>query len=491
LISRFKKKIRSIFGSGKSDSPSPENSVRYAEKKEPEPPSGAHSRKSSTHNERNVRKPARNVRHSFGDKKSSTPHKISKAPEMPALKEVEPEEGKCRFSELDVNKEILCALQDLDFKYCTPIQQKCLPDALNGKDITGKAQTGTGKTAAFLIAAFTKLLRNPKNALKRGSCRILVLAPTRELAMQIHKDAEGISKYCGFNNLAVFGGMDHRKQRDRLDYPIDALVGTPGRILDFCNSRHLNLADTEVLIIDEADRMLDMGFIPDVRRIVNKLPKTGVRQTMFFSATLTDEITRLVDKWLEDPVTVETESDQVVTDLIDQKFYSVSRSEKFAMLLWILNNSDIERMLIFGNRKDYNTDLYNKLRRNNIECELLSGDIPQKKRMNILEDFRSGRIKVVVATDVAARGIHVEGISHVVNYDLPERPDDYIHRIGRTGRAGATGKAISFVCEYGAYMLEELEKTLEEKINCIYPDEEMVKLPPLPRNGQRNRSRNY
>jgi ATP-dependent RNA helicase RhlB len=227
-----------------------------------------------------------------------------------------------------------------------------------------------------------------------------------------------------------------------------------------------------------------MGFIPDVRRIVSKLPEAGERQTMFFSATLTNEITRLVERWLVNPVSIEAESENIVTDLIEQKFYTVSRDEKLAMLLWLIGNSAIERMLVFGNRKDTTAILVNKLRKFGVRCEILSGDVPQKKRLKILDLFRKGDIKVLIATDVAARGIHVDGVSHVINYDLPEKPEDYIHRIGRTGRAGAAGISISFVCEYGAYCLGDIEKLLGYEVNCIYPDEQMVAMPEYKRKSK-------
>ena len=419
------------------------------------------------------------------------PHKASAqavAPlVMPELVDVPPEEGKTRFIELDLAKEILCAVQDLKFRYCTPIQQKCLPAALEGRDVTGKAQTGTGKTAAFLAAAFTTLLRKPKENRKPGSCRVLVLAPTRELAIQIHKDAEALGKYGNFNNLVIFGGMGHKEQRAALQKPIDVLVGTPGRILDYMSTQHLNLSDVEILVIDEADRMLDMGFIPDVRRIVSRTPRPGKRQTMFFSATLTPEILRLVNSWLLDPVTVEVAPEQVVATTIEQRFYAVSKNDKFAFLHWLLNNDQATRMLVFGNRKDSTFRLTQNLRRYGIRSELLSGDIPQEKRLKILERFRSGQTPVLVATDVAARGIHVDNVSHVINYDLPERPEDYVHRIGRTGRAGMSGKAISFVCEFGAYSLEGIEELIEQQIKCLHPEENMLHLPPPPPESEINR----
>ncbi|MCX6356831.1 MAG: DEAD/DEAH box helicase, partial [Candidatus Aureabacteria bacterium] len=302
----------------------------------------------------------------------------------PGIVEMPVVEGKARFTDLPIAKEALCGIQRLGFQYCTPIQEQCLPPALAGSDVTGRAQTGTGKTAAFLTAAYTHMLRNPIADRMVGAPRVLVLAPTRELALQIFKDAEALGAYCGCNNHVVYGGMGHEEQRDDLGRPIDILVGTPGRIIDYCRSGHLKLKHVEILVIDEADRMLDMGFIPDVRRIVIQTPPPGKRQTMFFSATLTSEITRLVDRWLKDPVMIEAESEQLVTDLIDQRFYSVARDEKFSLLLWLLRNEKVERMLIFGNRKDSTQRLADMLERYGVHCGLLSGDIPQRKRLRIL-----------------------------------------------------------------------------------------------------------
>lgn len=398
-------------------------------------------------------------------------------PKPEKLEEVPFEEGKIPFGGLPIHQDILYGLQELDFKYCTPIQEKTLPILLSGRDLTGKAQTGTGKTAAFLIAAFTHILNNPRENRIPGTCRVLVLAPTRELAVQIHKDAEALSCYTDLNNLVIFGGMDYQKQRKRLEMPIDILIGTPGRIIDYSRNGYLRLSQTEILVIDEADRMLDMGFIPDVRRIVNQLPPAGKRQTMFFSATLEAKIIRLVESWLINPETVESESDQLVTDLIDQQFYAVTRREKIPMLLWLLGHEKYERVIIFGNRKDRNEELVRQLARYNIYCVLLSGDVPQEKRMKILERFRQGTERILIATDVAARGIHVDDVSLVINYDLPEQPEDYVHRIGRTGRAGQKGRSVSLVCEFGGYVLPDLEKLLGREFKCVIPDDEMVKMP--------------
>ena len=396
---------------------------------------------------------------------------------MPAFVPPPEQEGKTRFCDLDLAPEVLAATQDLGFQYCTEIQKECLPYSLQGKDLAAKAQTGTGKTAAFLAATITRLIRKPAENRKPGTCRVLVLAPTRELAVQIHDDAEALAKYTNLYNLVIFGGMDHKGQREALNRPVDILVGTPGRILDYSGSRHLDLSCTETLIIDEADRMLDMGFIPDVSRIVRQLPPPGVRETMLFSATLEPEILRLVRNWLHEPVFLESEPEHVVTDLIEQRFYAVLDEQKLPILLYLIRTEKPERLIIFGNRKDKIRTLVRELYRYGVDAELLSGDVPQAKRLKILERFRSGQIRVLVATDVAARGIHVDGITHVVNYDLPEQPDDYVHRIGRTGRAGAKGISISFVCEYGAYVLPDIEKYAGMEVHTVQAEPEMLLLP--------------
>lgn len=387
------------------------------------------------------------------------------------------QEGTMRFVDLDLPKSLLRGICELDFKYCTPIQQECLPPSLEGRDTTGKAQTGTGKTAAFLVATMAHILANPKTDRRGGDVRALVLAPTRELAIQIHKDAEDLGKYCGLRNLVVYGGMDHKRQRDQLSDPVDILVGTPGRLIDYMQSRHLNLRHVEILIIDEADRMLDMGFIPDVRRIVNSTPRPGQRRTQLFSATFSSAILRLVENWQVDPVRLEVDPENIVSDLIEEIFYSVSTDDKLSVLLWVLRTEKVDRMLIFTNRKDEAAYLDGKLKQHGISSCLLSGDVAQKNRMRILEDFREGRTRVVVATDVAGRGIHVENITHVINFDLPYEVESYVHRIGRTGRAGTAGKAISLACEYGSYIVPDLEEFIGRQIEFTQPPGEALELP--------------
>ena len=394
------------------------------------------------------------------------------------LREVPPEAGKTRFLDMPLHEDLQFALQDIGFEYCTPIQEKALPYLLEGRDLAGKAQTGTGKTAAFLLALFQRMLTEPAPEPTPGRCRALILAPTRELAIQIHKDACDIAKYTGLYNTVVFGGMDHEKQRAALNRPIDVLIGTPGRVIDYARSGSLKLDSAAFLVLDEADRMLDMGFIPDVRRIIGMMPPREKRQTLLFSATLSPEITRLAAGFQRsDFVTVESEPDSIVGENIEQTFYSVSVREKLPMLCYTINHETFDRMLIFGNRKDHNLEIQHQLLRRGISCELLSGDIPQQKRLNILERFRSGETRILIATDVAARGIHVDDVSIVINYDLPEQAEDYVHRIGRTGRAGHKGKSISFVCEYGAYTMPAIEELLTCEFKSILPDEEMLVLP--------------
>ncbi len=406
------------------------------------------------------------------------PYQVRPALPKPEQLIVPPEvEGKVRFCDLNIHEDIKFAIQEMKFEYCTEIQTMALPIVLSGQDIAAKAQTGTGKTAAFLLAIFNNLLNNPKNDRRPGQCRALVMAPTRELAIQIYKDAESIARFTNLHNVVVFGGMDHEKQRAQLAQPIDILIGTPGRIIDFSRSGNLLLNQVETLVIDEADRMLDMGFIPDVKRIIAQTPPKTSRQTLLFSATLDEHVMSLAESFLNNHQLVESEPEKLVGDLIEQLFYVVSGSEKLAFLVNLLQKNDFERVLIFGNRKDRNSKLQYDLAQYGIECELLSGDISQEKRLKILENFRAGSSRVVIATDVAARGIHVDNVSLVVNFDLPEHPEDYVHRIGRTGRAGHEGKSISLLCEYGAYTLPAIEDLLKVKFHGIMPEESMLILP--------------
>lgn len=390
--------------------------------------------------------------------------------------------GEARFHDLGLSEPIMHAIADLGFKYCTPIQAKTLIHANAGQNIAGRAQTGTGKTAAFLVSMFSQFLKDPIHGPRpKGRPRALVLAPTRELVIQIVDDAKGLGKYCGFHSIAIYGGADFGKQKTKLDRrPVDLVVATPGRLLDMVQRRLIDLGHVEVLVIDEADRMLDMGFIPDVRRIIQKTPAKSKRRTMLFSATLTEDVLRLASQWMPDPVICEVDPEQVAVDTVEQIVYIITVREKFKVLYNLLRKRPDERVLIFCNRRDRSQALASKLRAHGIGCELLSGDVPQKERLRILDGFRDGAVKVVVATDVAGRGLHVKDICLVVNYDFPYEPEDYVHRIGRTGRAGVSGTAISFACEDESYVIPAIEKYIGNPLSCTMPEEDLLaQVPPL------------
>jgi ATP-dependent RNA helicase RhlB len=392
------------------------------------------------------------------------------ASEAANIDPAEPAE-KDRFKDFELPEPLLHAIDDLGFAYCTPIQSAVLPCSLADYDVTGQAQTGTGKTAAFLVTILTHLWEQPGNAQRpSGTPRSLILAPTRELALQIESDGEDLAKYMGLSVQCVVGGMDFQRQLDRINKgPLDVLIGTPGRLIDFINRRYVSLKGVEILVIDEADRMLDMGFIPDVRRIVYQTPHKRERQTLFFSATFNDAVMRLANSWTVEPEHVVIMPDSVATDTVDQQFWLVSTAQKADLLARFLINKKPERALIFTNRRDQAHRLISYLTRKNIHCEALAGDIPQRKRLATLTRFKEGAIPYVVATDVAGRGIHVDAISHVVNFDLPEDPEDYVHRIGRTGRAGAKGISISFISEDDAFNLPSIEEFLGNTVECTQP----------------------
>jgi len=359
----------------------------------------------------------------------------------------------------------------MGFEYCSPIQAKSLPYSLSSHDVVGKAQTGTGKTAAFLIAVFEDLLR-AKNLEERyaGEARALILAPTRELVMQISKDAEEIGKHTELSIHTLVGGMDYGRQLKKLHANlVDILVATPGRLLDFCEKREVFLDQLEVLVIDEADRMLDMGFIPQIKRVIRQAPKKTHRQTLLFSATFPEDVIRLSEQWTCDSIKVEIEPESVATDTVDQKIYLISTGEKLKLLVKLFNDPDVGSLIVFANRRDECRRLHARLARLNLKVGLLTGDIPQNKRLKTLNDFKAGKLHALVATDVAGRGIHIDDVTHVVNYTLPEEPEDYVHRIGRTGRAGNTGVSISFACEDDAFRLPAIEELLGKKLECVQP----------------------
>jgi len=408
-----------------------------------------------------------------------------KSPEKPWSQDdfkVESADGKTRFQDLKFPPEVLHALADLDFRYCTPIQAGVLQDIPENANIAGRAQTGTGKTAAFLLLTYAHFLKHPpQGERQKGRPRALVLAPTRELVIQIVKDADALSKYTGFRNLAVYGGTGYEAQERALAKgPVDLVAATPGRLLDFHNKRKIDLRGVEVLVIDEADRMLDMGFIPDVRRIIRSTPPKDKRRTLLFSATLSDDVMRLARQWMPDPQMVEIEPEHVAVDTVKQLVYLVKSNEKFKVLYNLLRRPNIGRVLIFANRRDQTERIAHELKRHGIDCAVLSGAVSQNRRMRVLEDFRSGKIQTVVATDVAGRGLHVDDINHVVNFDLPYEAEDYVHRIGRTGRAGSSGTAVSFACEDESFTIPEIEAFIGEELSCKYPEDVLLKELPRP-----------
>ncbi len=384
--------------------------------------------------------------------------------------------GLDRFHDFGLPLPLMRGIARLGFEYCTPIQSEALPYALSDYDIVGQAQTGTGKTAAFLIALITHQLENPLPAPREpGFPRSLILAPTRELAMQIADDAVEIARYCSTRVVSVIGGMDFERQRLRLaEDAIDILVATPGRLIDFSRRRHVDLSRVESLVIDEADRLMDMGFIPDVRRIVLMTPHKKARQTLFFSATYNDDVKRIAESWTREAIHIQVKPEQIAAESIDQQFWMVGRKDKLSVLKALLDTVGGTRVLVFVNRRDQGARVAEGLKRLGANCQLLTGDVPQKKRLKVLSRFRDGESPTLVATDVAGRGLHVEAISHVVNFDLPYEADDYVHRIGRTGRAGAEGKAVSFVCEDDAFSLPAIEEVLGSAANCVHPPESLL-----------------
>ncbi|NCO53247.1 MAG: DEAD/DEAH box helicase [Deltaproteobacteria bacterium] len=373
-----------------------------------------------------------------------------------------------KFTEFALPAVVLRGIAEAGFERLTPVQEESIPLALSAKDVAAQAQTGTGKTAAFLISLFTRLLAAGQET--TNNPRALIMAPTRELVVQICADADLLGKYTGLRVQAIFGGMDYDKQRQALKDGVDIIVATPGRLIDYFRQKVFSLRRVEMLVIDEADRMFDMGFIKDLRYILRQLPPFEKRQTMLFSATLSPQVMELAYEFMNIAEKVSIEPKQMTAIKIDQILYHVSRREKFALLLGLLKSeTDIERMLLFVNTKIEGERLHALLEANGFSAGVLSGDVVQKKRMRILERFKLGEIQCLVATDVASRGIHVDNITHVVNYDLPQDREDYVHRIGRTARAGASGRAISFADEETVYQLAEIEEYLGHAIPSTMP----------------------
>ena len=386
------------------------------------------------------------------------------------------------FTSLPIPPPILDGVKRLGFTTCTPIQEKTLPVTLAGNDVAGQAQTGTGKTAAFLIALFARLLRHPKSPIVSatsllGSPRALIIAPTRELVVQIAQEAAAIGYATPFVITAVYGGIDYEKQRTQLTGAVDILIGTPGRLIDYFKQKVYSLKQVEVVVIDEADRLFDMGFIADLRFLLRRLPPYQKRQSMLFSATLTHRVMELAYEYMNDPVKIEVAPDRIVADRVEQVLFHVERARKFPLLLGLLKREACKRVLIFINTKHVGSVVAQRLAAQGYVTREITGDLPQAQRLRALSEFKVGKTAILVATDVASRGLHIEGVDLVVNYDLPQDVEVYVHRIGRTARAGAFGKAVSFADEEYVLSLEEIQKYIGHAIPVEWPEETLFLKP--------------
>jgi ATP-dependent RNA helicase RhlB len=377
------------------------------------------------------------------------------------------------FASLSLREEVMQGVRQAGFTQCTPIQAQTLPIALAGRDVAGQAQTGTGKTAAFLIALYQSLLTRPAAPNRHStSVRALIVAPTRELAVQIHRDALTLGAHTGLRHSVVFGGIDYEKQRQELAAGCEVLIGTPGRLIDYFKQHVYDLRHAQVMVLDEADRMFDLGFIADIRYILRRLPPPQRRQSMLFSATLSYRVLELAYEHMNNPELVRIEPDKRTVDAVRQIIYYPAMEEKVPLLIGLLHQSEAHRTLVFVNTKRSAERLESVLKANGFHAQALSGDVPQAKRLKFLRNFHDGELAVLIATDVASRGLHIPDVSHVFNFDLPQDPPDYVHRIGRTARAGAEGDAISFACEEYAVSLPDIEEYLGHKIpaGAIAPD---------------------
>ena len=372
-----------------------------------------------------------------------------------------------RFDSLDLHSTLREGIVDAGFEFCTPIQASTLPIALKQHDVAGQAQTGTGKTAAFLIAAFQRLLSSsvaPEGGDTRKQPRIFILAPTRELAIQIAKDAEVLGRHTGFRIGLAYGGTGYEQQRRTIEDGVDLLVGTPGRIIDYFKQGVFKLSEVEVVILDEADRMFDLGFIKDIRYLLRRLPTPEKRLNMLFSATLSMKVMELAYEHMNEPELIRIEPDKVTADRVRQAIFFPSNPDKMRLLVGLIREMGSGRIMVFVNMKREAERVQAYLQANGIDASAISGDVPQKKRMSLLKRFQNGELSVLIGTDVASRGLHIPDVQCVINYDLPQDSEDYVHRIGRTARAGASGDAISFGCETYAVALPDIEKFIGHKI---------------------------
>lgn len=395
------------------------------------------------------------------------------------------------FEALALEPQLLSGVRDAGFKRCTPIQAKTLPLILQGQDVEGQAQTGTGKSAAFLLGAMNWLLRHPRGDKQGTDPRALIVAPTRELAVQIHKDACVLGVHTGLRCGVVFGGTGYEQQREMLTQGLDILIGTPGRLIDYCKQHVFSLKHISAMVIDEADRMFDLGFIKDIRYLLRRMPPPERRLNLLFSATLSYRVTELAYEHMNSPTVVDSSADNVTVDGVVQSVYHVSKEEKVSVLLGLLKQMGASRTIVFSNTKRAAEMVEAYLESNGYDAGILSGDVPQKKRLALLERFMKGELSILVATDVAARGLHIPGVSHVFNFDLPQDPEDYVHRIGRTARVGTTGDAVSLACEEFVYSLPDIQEYIGVAIPVQPVTEELLVEPLPPAKRERLRPRRH
>lgn len=370
-----------------------------------------------------------------------------------------------KFAQMGLEPQVLAGLETKGFHYCTPIQALSLPILLAGKDIAGQAQTGTGKTIAFLAGTFNHLLTHPASEERRvNQPRVLIMAPTRELAVQIYNDAEPMAQSTGLKLGLAYGGDGYDKQVAVLQAGVDVVIGTTGRIIDFQKQGLIDLSAIQVVVLDEADRMFDLGFIKDIRYLFRRMPAPAKRLNMLFSATLSLRVQELAYEHMNQPQHVQVEPEQMTGQRIKEELFYPSNEDKMLLLLTLIEDEWPEKAIIFANTKHVCEEVHAWLENDSHRVGLLTGDVPQKKRLKILEDFTKGRLDILVATDVAARGLHIPDVSHVFNYDLPDDCEDYVHRIGRTGRAGKSGHSISFACEDYAFNLPAIEEYIRHPI---------------------------
>ncbi len=369
-----------------------------------------------------------------------------------------------RFDSLKIDERVQAGIRDAGFEFCTPIQANTLPVALENNDVAGQAQTGTGKTAAFLIAAYQRLLKSEPTEGEKKQPRAFMLAPTRELAVQIAKDAEVLGSHTGLVVGLAFGGTDYEKQRKHIENGIDILIGTPGRIIDYFKQGVFKLDQVQVAVLDEADRMFDLGFIKDIRYLLRRLPSPDKRLNMLFSATLSHRVMELAYEHMNEPELVRIEPDKVTADRVRQAIFYPANEDKLPLLIGLIREMGEARIMVFVNMKREAERVQAYLEANGINAAAISGDVPQKKRLRMLMQFQAGELPVLIGTDVASRGLHIPDVQYVINYDLPQDAEDYVHRIGRTARAGASGDAISFGCETYAISLPDIEEYIGHRI---------------------------